>query len=186
MPMLAVSSGTRALFRRTVEANKRVDDSPGFETSAADLRHAGFVPLVLEFRPAAVELPFGAGCEWTTVGEVPSGPGLYAFTSGDDEHLRVLYVGLTEDLWMITKGRLRAGGARPGQRYGRPRYAGVTRQRINALVAGRVAAGELIRHWVRPLVEAPAERGAMRSQLFQLEQDLIDSWNLRHLGWNRG
>jgi hypothetical protein len=30
--------------------------------------------------PVAVDLPIGHGCEWATIGDVPRGPGLYAFT----------------------------------------------------------------------------------------------------------
>ena len=153
--------------------------------TAAELTGHGFVALVLEFRPTALVLPEGAACEWTTMGDVPTGPGLYAFTIGAED-LRVLYVGLTEELWMITKGRLPAGGARPGQRYGRPRYAGVTRQRINALIAGRLAKGETIGHWVRPLADPPSDRTALRARLFEVEQQLISQWDLRRLGWNRG
>ncbi len=40
------------------------------------------------------------------MGDVPRGPGIYAFTAGGDDDLRVMYVGLTEELWMVTKGRL--------------------------------------------------------------------------------
>ncbi len=168
-----------------MDDDEQGDAAPGFATTAAELAAHGFVPLVLEFRPTTVVLPQGAACEWTTMGEVPTGPGLYAFTSGTQD-LRVLYVGLTEELWMITKGRLPAGGARPGQRYGRPRYAGVTRQRVNALIAGRHARGETMGHWVRPLADPPSERAALRQRLLELEQQLISEWDLRRLGWNRG
>jgi hypothetical protein len=169
-----------------VDHEKPLDAAAGFATTATELRRDGFVALVLKFRPTEVQLPFGTGCEWTTLGDVPRGPGLYAFTTGDDTDLRVLYVGLTEELWMVTKGRLPAGGARPGQRYGRPRYAGVTRQRVNALIAARVGAGEVIRHWVRPLDETSGDRTAMRALLLELEEDLIRQWDLRCVGWNRG
>lgn len=161
------------------------DSAPGFAITAAELAAHGFAALALQFRPTAVVLPHGPACEWTTTGEVPSGPGLYAFTSGTDD-LRILYVGLTEELWMVTKGRLPTGGARPGQRYGRPRYAGVTRQRVNALIAGRIARHETIGHWVRPLADPPDDRAALRQRLLTLEQQLIAEWDLRRLGWNRG
>ncbi len=170
----------------SVGAGELGDEAAGYPIAATELRGAGFVPLVLEFRPTSVELPYGAACEWTTIGDVPTGPGLYAFTSGDEIALSVLYVGLTEELWMITKGRLPAGGARPGQRYGRPRYAGVTRQRVNALIAGRIRNGEAMRHWVRPLGESQGDRGAVRGRLLQLEEELIVRWELRRVGWNRG
>jgi hypothetical protein len=158
----------------------------GYATTAEVMRALGFTPLELQFRPTAVELPDGPACEWTTVGEVPRGPGLYAFTLGGDDDLKVMYVGLTEELWMVSKGRLPEGGARPGQRYGRPRYAGITRQRINALIAARHGAGDLIRHWVRPLSDPPQDRAGVRSRLLQEEQALISQWDLRRVGWNRG
>jgi hypothetical protein len=95
-------------------------------------------------------------------------------------------VGLTEELWTVTKGRLPAGGARPGQRYGRPRYAGVTRQRINALIAPHGAAGALVRHWVKPVSAPAADRPTLRALLLEEEQALIARWALRPDGWNRG
>ena len=64
-------------------------------------------------------------------------------------HMAVVYVGLTTWLPMVALG-VKGGMARPGQRYGRPKYAGQTRQRINVLVAHEVAAGRTIRHWLRP------------------------------------
>lgn len=97
-----------------------------------------------------------------------------------------MYVGLTEELWMVTKGRLPGGGARPGQRYGRPRYAGVTRQRINTLIAPLAAAGELMRHWVKPVSDPPLDRSELRALLLDEEQELISRWALRRDGWNRG
>ena len=158
----------------------------GHATTAHAMRDAGFHALELEFRPASIDLPTGPGCEWTTVGAVPSGPGLYAFTVGPDDDLRVMYVGLTEELWMVTKGRLPAGGARPGQRYGRPKYAGTTRQRINALIAERIGRGDHVRHWVGPIIDPPQDRTALRARLLQEEQELIETWKLRSVGWNRG
>ena len=155
-----------------MDDGEHADVAPGFSTTADELAANGFSPLLLEFRPTDVVFTQGSACEWTTKGDVPKGPGLYAFASGTAD-LRVLYVGLTEELWMITKGRLPAGGARPGQRYGRPRYAGVTRQRINSLIAGRLARGETISHWVRPLTDPPSDRDVTRRRLLELEQELI-------------
>jgi hypothetical protein len=173
-------------LRRDVDGPDDALRSPGYLTNATDLRGLGFLPLLLDVRASDVDLPFGRGCEWTTVGDIPKGPGLYAFTLGDDNDLRVMYIGLTEELWMVTKGRLPAGGARPGQRYGRPRYAGVTRQRINGLVGEHLRAGGIVRHWVWPVVDVPPDRHALRAHLLELEQDLITRWNLRRVGWNRG
>jgi hypothetical protein len=161
-------------------------DMPGCVVLVAELREEGFLPLTLEVRKLDAEYPFSRGCEWTTVGDVPKGPGVYAFTVGDDHNLHVTYVGLTEELWMVTKGRLPSGGARPGQRYGRPLYAGVTRQRINALVAEQLVLGRLVRHWVSPRVGPSSDRAELRGQLVSREERLIQRWDLRRVGWNRG
>ena len=81
--------------------------------------------------------------------ERPPGPGVYVFTVQDDRELRVAYAGLTSHLWMVTKGRLPDGqGARGGQRYGRLRHAGATRQRGSVLIAEQVRAGHRVQHWV--------------------------------------
>jgi hypothetical protein len=78
---------------------------------------------------------------------------------------------------MVTKARLPGGGARGGQRYGRPRHAGATRQRVNILIAEQLWAERLVRHWVRQL-----PRAALRAE----EERFITSWELRRIGWNRG
>lgn len=151
---------------------------PGTAVTEEELRALGSVPLSLEFTPAPVVLETGKGCLWTTVGDVPDSPGLYAFTvtAGDRQH--VTYVERTGHLWTVTKGMLpRGGGSRPGQRYGRPKYAGVTRQRVNILIGAERALGRQVRHWVRPLDE----------ELLRLEEEtLIMRWRLRATGWNRG
>jgi hypothetical protein len=149
---------------------------PGFPVTASMLPAAGFVPPGLRVESLEVDLPCGTGCEWDTAGDVPDAPGLYAFTVENDRELRVAYVGLTSHLWMVTRGRLpRGAGARGGQRYGRPGHAGITRQRINVLIAGQFRAGRQVRHWVRPL-PAPALRAE--------EEHLITIWDLRKNGWN--
>lgn len=94
--------------------------------SAAELATVGFQPLELRVRSLELDLASGRGCEWTAVSEVPDSSGLYAFTVEDDHEMRVAYVGRTEHLWMVTKGRLPGGGGRGGQRYGRPRHAGAS------------------------------------------------------------
>ncbi len=79
---------------------------------------------------------------------------------------------------MVTRGHLpKSGGARPGQRYGRPLYAGTTRKRINMLVAAELAAGRWVQHWVRPL---------QNELLIAEEEVLIQRWRLRQVGWNLG
>jgi hypothetical protein len=151
---------------------------PGHSVSVEELSAVGFRPLALKASSLEVALPVGSGCEWTTVGEVPDAAGLYAFTVEDGQDLRVVYVGLTTHLWMVTKGHLPGGaGARGGQRYGRPRHAGLTRQRVNVLIAEQLRAGRLVRHWVRPVPKA---------RLRDEEERLIAAWNLRRAGWNRG
>jgi len=150
---------------------------PGHPILATELSLAGFEPLELRVTSLNVHLSSGRGCEWTTIGEVPDAPGLYAFTVEDDQQMRVAYVGLTEHLWMVTKGRLPGGGARGGQRYGRPRHAGATRQRVNILIAEQLRAGRLVRHWVRKLPLA-----MLRAE----EERFITGWDLRRVGWNRG
>jgi hypothetical protein len=151
---------------------------PGFPVSAAALTAAGFTPLELRIERLHVDLPCGSGCEWDTAGAVPDSPGLYAFTAEDGQDLRIAYVGMTSHLWMVTMGRVPAGGgARGGQRYSRPRHAGLTRQRVNVLIAEQLRAGHQVRHWVRPL---PALN--LRTE----EERLITNWELRRCGWNRG
>lgn len=113
----------------------------GHPVAPADLHQAGFRHLELRVTSLDVDLPGGQGCEWTTIGEVPDVPGLYAFTVEGDQQIRVVYVGLTGHLWMVAKGRLPgSGSARGGQRYGRPRHAGVTRRRVNVRIAGQLRA----------------------------------------------
>jgi len=80
---------------------------PGHPVTLADLRQAGFRHLELRVTRLDVDLPAGRGCEWTTIGEVPDSPGLYAFTVEDHHQIRVAYVGLTGHLWMVTKPKLR-------------------------------------------------------------------------------
>jgi len=92
--------------------------------------------------------------------------------------MRVTYVGMTTHLWMVTIGRLPSGGGRGGQRYGRPRHAGVTRERVNVLVAEQVQVGRVVTHWVKPVDDI----SALRLQ----EEQLIAKWDLRLAGWNRG
>jgi hypothetical protein len=155
----------------------RLPDSaalPGFPVPAPVLAAVGFTPLELRVERLNVDLPSGVGCEWATAGAVPDSPGLYAFTVEDGLNQRVVYT----HLWMVTKGRLPdGGGARGGQRYGRPKHAGATRRRVNILIAAQLRAGRQVRHWVRPL---PA------LDLRAEEERLITTWELRTYGWNRG
>ena len=54
------------------------------------------------------------------------------------------------------------------------------------LVGAQLVLGRHVRHWVSPLVHPPTDRDEIRSALLRREQQLIDRWNLRSLGWNRG
>lgn len=88
---------------------------------------------------------------------------------------------------MVTKGRLPDGRSRPAQRYGRPKYAGVTRQRINLLAAEQLETGHRLRHWVRPISPPESDSAAaLKGRLIREEEELILRWRLREVGWNRG
>jgi hypothetical protein len=151
---------------------------PGHPITDDELCCLGFSAHDMVIRATGIVLPDGVGCEWTTLGDIADSPGLYAFTVDDGAIQHVTYVGLTTHLWMVTKGCLpRSGGARPGQRYGRPKYSGITRQRVNVLIAAQLDAGRRVRHWLRPL-----DAGHLRRE----EEALIQRWRLRELGWNRG
>ena len=147
----------------------------------------GFLPHELRVDEMNIQLPDGLGCNWTTVGAVPDAPGLYAFTVEHDAQVSVTYVGMTEHLWMVTKGHLpRSGGARGGQRYGRPKHAGATRKRINCRVAEQIQLGRTVRHWLKPRAEAGCSELDVRSTLLAEEESLIVRLHLRTVGWNRG
>ena len=149
---------------------------PGTPVTDVELRGLGFTPHAA-FRPSTGHLARDAGLNWATLGDVPDSPA-YAFTVSQAELLHVTYVGLTTQLWMVTKGHLpRSGGARGGQRYGRPKHAGITRKRINALTTLQVAAGRTVTHWLAPTAAA---------DIAMVEEQLIGRWNVRATGWNRG
>lgn len=145
-----------------------------------DLTSRGFTPHKLTFRTVDFS---GTNCEWDTLGDVPDSPGLYAFVLARDDRpgeLRVTYVGRTKHLWMVTKGHLpRNGGARGPQRYGRWKHAGVTRGRVNGLITEAKRSGWDVAHW---LSARPVDDVALHEQ----EQELIQLWDLRTTGWNRG
>jgi hypothetical protein len=157
----------------------------GTPVARGDLARLGFVEHPLE-PVAAADVSEGALIGWNTLGSVPDAPGLYCFVGQQNRshELRVFYVGMTSHLWMVTKGQLPGGIARGGQRYGRPRHAGTTRQRVNAEVARLAADGWTFSHWLRP-VEAPAAPGTLQALLRAEESRLITIWNLRVVGWNR-
>lgn len=150
----------------------------GTWVSEHELRSLGFVPLGIEFTGKRHDLKSGTCSDWNTIGVVPEARGVYAFVVEEpDAQLRVVYVGRTEHLWMVTKGTLPQGLSRPGQRYGRPKWAGVTRERINAHVTAAVADGLVVTHWV--CARQPDE------DLDLIERNLIKRWDLVRCGWNR-
>jgi hypothetical protein len=72
-----------------------------------------------------------------------------------------------------------------GQRYGRPIYAGVTRQRINVQIARAIGEGWTVRHWVKPF-DGISLGPDPKQALLTAEAELIQCWDLRRVGWNRG
>jgi hypothetical protein len=151
-----------------------------------ELAGLGFVKHELNIIGTSDAFAVGDGLLWNTMGELPSGPGLYCFVASEPgtTSLRVMYVGLSTQLSGIAAGTDSHGNARGGQRYGRPRHAGATRKRINAEVARLVEDGQTVTHWfARLLVPENDEPGEF---LRQQEEKLILQWRLRTAGWNRG
>ena len=75
--------------------------------SSDELRVAGYRPLTLRWMGHAHDHPtFGACANFDVIGDVPSGPGLYAFTIDRGENVEVKYVGMSTHLWMVLKGRV--------------------------------------------------------------------------------
>jgi len=158
----------------------------GTPVAREDLTRLGFVEHQLEAVPDA-DVPEGGLIGWNTLGPVPDAPGLYCFVGQGNQssELRVFYVGMSSHLWMVAKGQLPGGIARGGQRYGRPKHAGTTRQRVNAEVARLAADGCTLSHWLRA-VEAPPDPAMLEALLRAEESRLIKMWDLRVVGWNRG
>lgn len=154
---------------------------PGSPTTDDDLRSLGFERLELSIEDDVAVAGYGQGIRWTTLGDVPSCGGIYLFTIETQDSLTVVYAGLTQHLWMVTRGRLPAGGSRPGQRYGRPVYAGETRKRINVLLAEQIRRGRTVSHWVHPIPAAATDRAL----LVAAEEAAISRWRLREIGWNK-
>lgn len=157
----------------------------GRPVTREELAQMGFVEHQLEAVPGGDVAEAGL-IGWNTLGHVPDAPGLYCFVgqpNGSSE-VRVFYVGMTSHLWMVAKGQLPGGIARGGQRYGRPRHAGTTRQRVNAEVARLASHGWTVSHWLRA-VEPPPDPGKLEAVLRAEESRLITMWDLRVVGWNR-
>lgn len=157
----------------------------GTPVTREELAQMGFVEHQLEAVPGGDVAEAGL-IGWNTLGPVPSAPGLYCFVGQHNQssELRVFYVGMTSHLWMVAKGQLPGGIARGGQRYGRPRHAGTTRQRVNAEVARLASDGWTVSHWLRA-VETPPDPATLESVLRAEESHLITMWDLRVVGWNR-
>lgn len=150
-----------------------------------ELAQLGFVEHQLEPVPGGDVTEAGL-IGWNTLGPIPDAPGVYCFVGRPNQssELRVFYVGMTSHLWMVAKGTLPSGIARGGQRYGRPKHAGTTRQRVNAEVARLVSDGWTFSHWLRA-VEAPSDPAMLEAVLRAEESHLITMWGLRVVGWNR-
>lgn len=146
----------------------------------------GFVEHPLKLVTDA-DVPEAGLIGWDTLGSIPNSAGLYCFVGqkNPSSELRVFYVGMTSHLWMVTKGQLPGGIARGGQRYGRPRHAGTTRQRVNAEVARLSTDGLRFSHWLCAVESAP-DPATMVAALRTEEARLIAMWDLRVVGWNRG
>lgn len=159
---------------------------PGFSVSRAELDELGFLEHRLEVVGRSDALAIGDGLDWNTLGPVPTGPGLYCFVAEElgSASPRVMYVGLSKDLSAIAVGINSIGSARGGQRYGRPRHAGVTRKRINAEVSRLIQDGLTVTHWFVSL-RVP-DREDPPAFLRREEEKLIVRWKLRSRGWNRG
>ena len=154
----------------------------------SELGDLGFIAFDLRFRPEIVPTPLGPGTDWDTVGDPPAGPGLYLFTTEDPSQpssLRVLYVGLTKNLWMVAKGQL-PGQATPvaGSGTADPSTPGQTRQRINIDIARARHDGLEVRHWMKPMTIPDGED--VDQHLRRAEEEMILGWALRTAGWNRG
>jgi hypothetical protein len=65
-----------------------------------------------------------------------------------------------------------------------PVNAGVTRQWINILIARELQLGRRVRHWVRRFRDPPAALDDLRFQLLLADEELINRWRLREVGWN--
>ena len=150
------------------------------------LNQLGFQEHALRRVPSS-DVPAAGLIGWDTVGHVPDSPGLYCFVGQfeSSRDLRIFYVGMTTHLWMVAKGQLPGGVARGGQRYGRPKHAGTTRQRVNAEIARMSVMGWTFTHWLRP-VQVPPGSANVKALLLAEESRLINIWELRVAGWNRG
>ncbi len=147
-----------------------------------ELRALGFHPLHLRWLERRHEHHGIGTCrDFDVEGDVPTAGGLYLFARRNDEAIDIRYVGMTTHLWMVTKGRLPSGAARGGQRYGRPKHAGVTRARINAALTTAADRGEVVTQWVRPTAGT-----ASAAELREQEEIAIQRWQLRRHGPNRG
>lgn len=181
------TSASQRPARPVVVSHNLPERRYGTPVASRELTAEGFARHELRFRAGQVPTPYGTGTDWDTLGSLPSGPGLYAFTTEDpteSDSLKVTYVGLTTNLWMVTKGQLPGGIARGGQRYGRPKHSGTTRQRVNAELTRAQLHGLVVAHWLSPL-PTPSDTDP-RAHLRQAEEQLIQKWKLRSAGWNRG
>jgi hypothetical protein len=151
-------------------------------SSGDDLPSGGWRPLPIRWLPSSYDHHlFGRTRKFDVVADVPRSAGLYVFGVDLDASVDVRYVGQSSHLWMVTKGRLPGGQARPGQRYGRPKWSGATRQRINAALTEAADAGRTVRMWVKTIGGVID----IKQALDIAEGDAISRWELCRYGLNR-
>jgi hypothetical protein len=142
-----------------------------------ELRAEGWEPFEIRWLDSTSNHHrYGPMRSFDVVGAVPSGPGLYIFTLGR-EFVDIRYCGKSKDLWMVAYGKLWYGTPRGGNRYGRPKTAGDTRQWVNSQLTQHL--NQDARMWTR------AVPGATESELLEIEDACIDRWCTWQLGWNR-
>lgn len=157
-------------------------ETPANVTDTEALLGMGYRPLGLRWHQTGYEHPlYGLCLNFDVCDPVPSAPGTYIFTIDRDAMIEVRYVGKTEHLWMVTLGKRPPNQPRGGQRYGRPRHAGDTRQWVSAGLSPQAASGLTVRQWVRP-VPSTSDLGAV---LLKREREDIARWDSRRLGLNR-
>lgn len=117
---------------------------------------------------------------------MPDAPGTYLLTVSADGATRVTYAGMTENLWMVTRGRLPDGRSRPAQRYDSTlKYLGDTRRYVNILAADQMRLGRTMTHSVGPLADPQVDPTLRRGILLREEDRWKRRWRLCQVGWNR-
>lgn len=146
-------------------------------TTDHELRAEGWEPLEIHWLPETYQHHrYGTMRAFDVVGQVPSSQGIYLFTLGRGI-VDVRYCGESGHLWMVTRGRRPGTPGRAGNQYGRPKWAGDTRQWVNSRLTQHL--DEEPRTWTRAM---PC---ASEDELLSAENACIDRWELWRYGWNR-